>query len=258
MKLFVPKHKKPITRNLHQQHGKFHSVNDMKECILDDLKEEFPEDANIDVGYYDGRQSAKIWLVSTEDLNHMYSICKNGEVSLWVEHTEDGNSDEEEESVPAPKKSRKVTNKRQAIDDEVEEIFKELSLKHRDSNNYSAPQLRLWAKMIQSGNYDDYDDPPRVPQITGIVSNRKESLTEAITGAAVAVAKVFAPVPKTLEHVPSASNNGTSPRKSTELRFKNLEQLHLLQQLKVDGVLSQEEFMEQKKIILDAIKNLSS
>ena len=89
--------------------------------------------------------------------------------------------------------------------------------------------------MIQSGNYDDYDDPPRVPQITGIVSNRKESLTEAITGAAVAVAKVFAPVPKTLEHVPSASNNGTSPRKSTELRFKNLEQLHLLQQLKVDA-----------------------
>lgn len=97
MKLFVPKHKKPITRPLHQCKRKFKSVDDLKDNILEALHDEFPEEANVDVGYFDGRQSAKIWLVSSEDLRHMYSICKNGEASLWVEYREDENSDEEEE-----------------------------------------------------------------------------------------------------------------------------------------------------------------
>lgn len=92
-----------------------------------------------------------------------------------------------------PKKSSGT--KRQGIEDEVDAIYKELLTKHGDSSIYSGPQLRLWARMIQCGTYDDYEDPPRVPQITGISKQKKESLTEAITGAAVAVAKVFAPGP---------------------------------------------------------------
>lgn len=255
MKLFVPRHKKPITRHLHQFQHKFKTIDDLKECILEALHDEFPEEASIDVGYYDGRQSAKIWLVSTEDLRHMYSICKNGEVSLWVEYREDEDSDGEEESIP--KKTRKsIGTKRQCIEDEVDEIYKELLSRHGHSGVYSGPQLRLWARMIQCGTYEDYEDPPRVPQITGIVSKKKESLTEAITGAAVAVAKVFAP-PKTPDHtITTTSGSGPSPGKCTELRFKNLEQLQLLQQLKQNGVLSQAEFIEQKNIVLDAIRKL--
>ncbi len=52
--------------------------------------------------------------------------------------------------------------------------------------------LILWARMIQCGNHKDYDDPPRVPHITGILPKRpkKETLTDVIAGAAVAITKV--------------------------------------------------------------------
>ena len=80
VKLLVPKHKKPITRHLHQM---FSSVEDIKEYILKELCNEFPRAATVDVGYYDGRQSSKIWLVSKEDLQHMYSsVCKHGEIAF--------------------------------------------------------------------------------------------------------------------------------------------------------------------------------
>ena len=29
------------------------------------------------------------------------------------------------------------------------------------------PKLRLWAKMIDKGRHDDYDNPPQIPLITG-------------------------------------------------------------------------------------------
>ena len=49
--------------------------------------------------------------------------------------------------------------------------------------------------MIQCGTHDGYDDPPRVPMITGILPKRpkKYSITDALTAAATAVAKAFSP-----------------------------------------------------------------
>lgn len=113
--------------------------------------------------------------------------------------------------------------------------------------------------MIQCGTHEDYEDPPRVPQITGLVPrHKKESLTEAITGAAVAVAKIFAPTPKSPEGtIPSSSGlSGLSPGKCVELRLKNLQQLKFIQQLMDDGVLSQSEFEEQKNMILQYLRKL--
>ena len=63
----------------------FSSVEDIKEYILKELCNEFPRAATVDVGYYDGRQSSKIWLVSKEDLQHMYSsVCKHGEIAEYI------------------------------------------------------------------------------------------------------------------------------------------------------------------------------
>ena len=47
-----------------------------------------------------------------------------------------------------------------------------------------------------------------------------------------------------------------SPGKSVDLRMKNLQQLRFIQQLFDDNILSQEEFLEQKKSILEAIRKL--
>ena len=49
-----------------------------------------------------------------------------------------------------------------------------------------------------------------------------------------------------------------SPGKSVELRMKNLQQLRFLQQLFEDNILSEMEFIEQKKSILDSLRKLNN
>ncbi len=128
------------------------------------------------------------------------------------------------------------------------------------------PQLRLWARMIHCGTHEDYQEPPHVPMITGMPPKRpkKDSLTEALTGAAEAVAKAFAPSPSqplsaSSSHlIPTTSGTvGISPGKSVELRMKNLQQLRVIQQLYEENILSDSELTEQKAIILDALRKLA-
>ena len=47
---------------------------------------EMPEHATVNVGYFVGRQSAKVWLDSGEDLEQMYQKCKVGsEIAHWCD-----------------------------------------------------------------------------------------------------------------------------------------------------------------------------
>ena len=50
---------------------------------------------------------------------------------------------------------------------------------------------------------------------------------------------------------------GVSPAKAADLRMKNLEQLRYLQGLFDDGIISEQELVEQKRIVLDALKKIS-
>ncbi len=259
VKVFNPiKRKKPITRQLHDFHGKFESIAQMKTQITQELKDALPKDCSVDVGYFEGRQSSKVWLVSVKDLQLMYHKAKaGGEISLWVQPGEEGDSDSDD---PEPVK-KKRSSKRQEKEDDVEGIYSELKSKHGD--DYTVPQLKLWARMIQCGTHDNYDDPPRVPMITGIPPKhpKKDTLAEAITGAAEAVAKVFAPSPQVSSvstPVPTGSVGvGISPGKSADLRMKNFQQLRYLQQLYEENILSDSELREQKAIILDALRKLA-
>ena len=61
------------------------------------------------------------------------------------------------------------------------------------------------------------------------------ALSDAVTGAPVAI----------------------SPGKAVELCMKNFEQLHYLQQLYEDGILTTKEFEEQKEKILSSLRKLN-
>ena len=136
------KRKKPITRQ------------------IGFLKKEMPNCTSIDVGYFVGCQSAKVWLVSNEELEQMYKKYKVGsEIALWCDMEQA--ADEPVEDKRKRKHPEFHPLKRQDREVEVDTIFGEL----RDRHNYTyeTPQLRLWARMIQCGTHDDYEDPPRVP-----------------------------------------------------------------------------------------------
>ena len=111
----------------------------------------------------------KIWLVSDEDLRHMYSKKKQGdEVSLWVDLDE--NSVQEETHARKRKHDESLcSSSRQDKEEAVDSIYADLCEK---------PQLRLWARMISTGIHESLDLPPDVPMITGKSSKRpkRESL----------------------------------------------------------------------------------
>ena len=60
------------------------------------------------------------------------------------------------------------------------------------------PRLKLWARCIASGVHNDYDNPPDAPAFSSAIPKcvQKESLSEAISGAAVAIVKALSTDPK--------------------------------------------------------------
>ena len=75
----------------------------MKQKNCDELRDEIPHFSTIDVGYFEGRQSLKVWIVSEKDLDAMYQKSKAGsEILLWIE-----NIDEYEDSDQEPEKKKR-------------------------------------------------------------------------------------------------------------------------------------------------------
>ena len=190
-------------------------------------------------------------LVSDRDVLSMYQKAKKDDMFLWVEVSA---CDSDDDHAPVRKKRRKEK------EDEVEDIFDELKSMHK--SDFTSPQLKLWAKMLYCGTHDKYDEPPKVPMITGSIPthSKKESFTQALTGAAGAVVKALTPSPKSVPSSVTGSSCGhsanirISPGKSTQLRMQNLQQLRVLQQLYY--VLFDSELAEQKGIILDTLRRL--
>jgi len=179
----------------------------------------------------------------------MYSNFGGKEsISLWCDGKKPDESDEEKTSKKKQKRDAQAQNKRSEGDDELEDIFQQLKRKHE--SKYSGPQLRLWARMIIAKTHDDMDNPPKVPMITGSVQRQpcSESLTDALTSA---VAKAFSPTTP-----PSSQTMICSPSKTVDIKMKNLEQLRILQQLREDGILNEEEFKMQKQIIIKSLSQL--
>ena len=99
----------------------------------------------------------------------LYSNVKSGnEIFLWCDAKAD--NDKMESTKSGVKRPHETVSRRQEKQEQVDKFFADLKKKH--SQNYSTPQLRLWARMISTGIHDDVDDPPRVPMITGCVSKR--------------------------------------------------------------------------------------
>ena len=97
-----------------------------------------------------------------------------------------------------------------------------------------APKLSLWARLIQSGRHNDYDNPPNTPLITGSPDTaskpKKDNVVDALTSAATAVVKLLQP--KQVSSSSSTPNTKTtgqstyvSPMKLMQLRQSCLKDL---------------------------------
>lgn len=248
---------------------------------MDEFSEYVPATTEFQVGYFSGRQSTKYWLMCQADLDQMNDVLKTGttnrKLMLWCDGRK--NVLESGPSTNSRKRSNATEpppSKRQQIEDEVQEIFSQLKDKH--GSKYSVPQLRLWARMVASKNHESLDNPPDIPVFSGPgdLPKKKTSLTDAITGAAMTLANAVrspditctqnnnqavivspssSPTRATSKN--QAENVGISPGRVSELRMKKLHELRELQSLLEQNILTQQEFQEQKQLVLDSLRKLT-
>ena len=147
-------------------------------------------------------------------------------------------------------------------------------MKHKEME---LPKLRLRTRMIANGVQESTEEPPNVPMITGTVPKRakRESLHDVVVDAAKAMAQTFTGSPATSQHVryctqficcgihhschsvTTATSVATIfPSRLADVRLKHYEQLRYLHKMCDDGILSEEEFLEQKGKIMDSLRLL--
>lgn len=216
----------------------FNSPAALKLKLMDCFPADVSSTATFQIGYFEPPNNIKRWIVEERDLKMMYSRYDPGsKVNLWCEAKAKNENDENDIPPVAKKKTSHET-----IDhkDEIDTIFHQLREKHP---KMGAPKLRLWAKLIQAHRHESYDEPPQIPLITGSATASKpkrESIGEALTGAAVALAKAFE-TPTTSSNSPVRATQASdamkkiSPLKVTVIRHSCLEDLKKLKELFEDG-----------------------
>ena len=156
LRIINPKRKSDaVTRTWHNMHKEFSSPETLRENLMDTFSVQVPEDTDFSIGYYAKPGNSKRWIEINEDLKAMYKMYKHDStVNLWC----DGRI---EDVLPSKRSSDSNTNdrpnnKRARREDEIDDIFETLREKHE---NFSDPQLRLWACMYVNGFHKDLDNP---------------------------------------------------------------------------------------------------
>ena len=257
-----PKKKsKYVVRQWHVVSQGFNSSDEMKRLLQDAFPDDLPAlTSDFYLGYFEPPSGAKRWIIDDRDLQSLYANRDPGsKINLWCEPKlpeAESSTDSGKSSQPAAKKRKGTT--RESIELETDSVFDQLKGKHPHMEN---PKLRLWAKVIQSGHWEDYDNPPPIPLITGPKikpKQQKETFTDALVGAATAIVKTLQPQDP---NTPKRSSNDSdkpkiSPMKSATIRRSCLDDLKKLKDLHEDGVLTEEEFQEEKQQILATLRSL--
>ena len=261
-----------ITRDMRSFSGRFESVRGLKLKLMEEFDTLVPSSLEFDVGYFSGKQSKKQWLIKETDLLEMYDNMKKSKcVLLWCDRRLQVAEQPTEQKRKRSAHQDAPKTKRFELETDVEDIVTQL--KDIQGDKFTIPQLRMWARYVQVGHYKDLVEPPPLPALKGVPPKRerKESLSDAIAGAAI----TFVNAMRSPESNVKANNSvvinaqtppknvaanslivGISPGRATELRMKKLKELRELQTLLEQNILNEAEFAEQKAIVLESLRKL--
>lgn len=244
----------------HGVHNVFTSPTTLKIKLMDTFKDKLPPTPDsFQIGYM-AKRSAKRAIENDLDLTSMYKqLNDESTITLYCETKSTADS-------TCKRKRKSPVESESDVEDHETEVKKvaEKLLHIHGKDKYDSRQLTLWGRMIVNKQWKSYDDPPDVPLITGGAKKipRRESLSEVITGAALALTKAFTtPSKQSSEHVQVALNppteTGVSPASKARLSSEYITQLKSLQELREVGVLTDEEFQEQKLFALNNIRSMN-
>ena len=263
VKIINPKKKSDfVVRMWHGVSEQFQSPTTIRAKLQESFPQDVPTTNDFQLGYMEG--NVKRWIFEDQDMQVMYkTFPASSKITLWCDAVHVDNEPAQKRRKTDGAIARASTDTSLELDN-VDAIFKDLKRKHPDMAN---PKLRLWAKMIDKGRHDDYDNPPAIPLITGSApAKKKANVADALANAATVIANAFqSPQPSigsphksssTSTITVSGSSSTFSPLSRAKLRRSCLEDLKSLNELYQEAVLSETEFIEQKEKILLTLKDI--
>ena len=229
----------------------FSSPMMLKMKLMDAFKDKLPPSPDsFQVGYI-AKRNMKRGIENELDLTSMYKqVSDGGTITLYCET----------KSNCTTMRKRKNSDDTEDHEDDVKQAADRLQGIHGDK--YDSKQLRLWGRMIVNKQHSSYDDPSDIPIITGGARKvqRRESLSDVVTGAALALAKALNSPAKPHSNPTEQKNpqSGVSPLSKARLSSEYITQLKSLQELRESGVLTEEEFIEQKSFAINSIRSINS
>jgi len=249
-----------LVLDMHSTTQRFQTPLELKKKIHESFVNHVPCNfENMQVGYFlqSGRAQKKKWIDSDVDLSAMYSHFHSGdEILLWCDGCDSSSSAVEKPTGKKSKDSDETSSKRMHHEDEIDKLAMELMKLHGDK--YTYPAYKVWARMIKNSQWDKMDDPPPIKMITSGKTTKKDkdSVADIIAGAAVAVVQALKNPSPSPPRASSFPQHVISPGKKVNLRQQYLQQLKMIQNLRDDGILTLDEFQNEKDNIIDNLKKL--
>ncbi len=193
----------------------------------------------------------------------------------WLHGVKESSHMHDDDSSTQPPRKRKKDHKGAAAspaggDDHQQRID---SIKHKfhekHGSMFTPMQYRGWAELLAINSHSCYDSPPPYPMFNGGRSTRNKSSTSEIAAAFTTMAHAFAGNLQPRQLLPPASTtastststaattSGASPGRIADLRAKYIQQIKELHSLFESGALTETEFLDQKRPVLEQLKKFN-
>ena len=245
------------------------SPDRLKNALSEQYGDVLPPIDKMEIGYF--HQSKKMWIKNRLDLNDVWKLVQNGErVTLWCmgaltepstptdgqkRPIENSSSNGEEPASKRAKKQSSADEKKAVLAD----FEHKLQQKHEDK--YSRFQIKIWAEALASGQYTDLDTPPGYAMFGRENRDKKVSKDGNVEVVMSGMMNMMNTLCQALTPTPKVTSSerkqvGLSPMKRAELRSTYLKQLSELRQLHDNGILTEDEYEEQREDLIESMRNL--
>ena len=231
--------------------------NEMRELIVGNFPDDTPHPVaeKLEFGYVKpghGLKGKKEWIIDSKDMQEFIGKygdkLKKKEITFWCYSKRPHDCNEAKRGKKrsrskSPNKSKPGSSRYDshvAKMRKVDEIYDKLHAAH--GNKYSAEQKRAWAHLVELGNHDSLDAPPKKPFFHNhsISNSNSPSRPSAASKSAV---------------TPTSSSPGQAGRR-VSIRSECIDQLKKWHALLDCGAINQQQYEELQGTILSDIKKL--